>query len=600
MGRFYKTAKPDFLDDIIYQPPWELMKDVINTHDERINKTNEDIDAFETLMAEVNNIQDDDPAVNEKLTSYREKIDSLSKSMQGDLPNYRKYSPQISTLKKELERDLDNGLLGRANEAYTEREKEFARLDSMKNVDPKKIAQIKRFYDLNYTDRKGLSFENKDKYNKFLEQQINPEEVFDESGFINNLQSHFASNKDAYASSGPGNGYIWTKSGTTEYINEDKVREYMRNTPEMEKWRSTTKQDIMLEAYNNGLRGTQLDAYIKDELERREKGFIEAAANQIGFKKEDKTASTSVDSRDLAFTKRGWDLDDKEDEPLVEGEVEVDRRTTEEKEEAGRIVGDIMAMDNPGFDNSSERSIISALSEAVRQGDLQGFIDRTGIACTPRQLRDIVVTGSKLGERVNLVDIDPNKPMTAEDKLNYRKEIKAVEGYLRNLDPTEARDIVITSNFADGSQLQKGTVLEMFNKGMVDITNIGGTQQQNKTEKVAPPLKDDEGKPYWVDSKGNDITFSDKLTYPRTEAEAKVAAQETGVKLKTIEEIQYQNVLGNKISVVDSRLHRYKSANGMVDNYEIEMTVVKEVDGEQVFEKAIVQVPAKSIKVKAQ
>ena len=31
MGRFYTTAKPEFLEDIIYQPPWDLIKEALGT-----------------------------------------------------------------------------------------------------------------------------------------------------------------------------------------------------------------------------------------------------------------------------------------------------------------------------------------------------------------------------------------------------------------------------------------------------------------------------------------------------------------------------------------------------------------------------------------
>ena len=31
MGRFYRTAQPEFIDNFIYQPPWELINQVMST-----------------------------------------------------------------------------------------------------------------------------------------------------------------------------------------------------------------------------------------------------------------------------------------------------------------------------------------------------------------------------------------------------------------------------------------------------------------------------------------------------------------------------------------------------------------------------------------
>ena len=37
MGQFYRTSKPQFVEDFMYQPPWELAKEVILAQDKKIN-----------------------------------------------------------------------------------------------------------------------------------------------------------------------------------------------------------------------------------------------------------------------------------------------------------------------------------------------------------------------------------------------------------------------------------------------------------------------------------------------------------------------------------------------------------------------------------
>lgn len=600
MARFYKTAKPTFLDDIIYQPPWELMQETIKAHDSRINKGNEQANAYDLLMKEVNNIQDDDPAVNAAIESYRERMDTVTKGMQSDLPNYRKYIPEISSLKKELERDMENGVLGRATESFKEREKENARLDALKNVDAKKVASIKKYNDLRYTERGGLSFENKDKYNKYLETSINPEEVFDEAKFQNDLQSHFASNQTAYASAGPGGGYLWTKNGTTKEIDKKRVEEYMKNTPSMEKWRSTTRQDIMLDAYNKGVRGPLLDEYVEDELGQREKGFIASTAEMIGFIDETKNASVSVDSKHMADTKRANELEDRA-KPIVDVKIETDRRTDAEKAQSDPILNKIKSMNGLNFDNSSNASIISALSEARKAGKLQNLLDDNGNFSDFRTIRDMLDSGDSIGERVNLVNIDPSVPMTPLNRQNYVKEVEALEHHLTNLDPSQPRKIVISSNYRKGSQLQESTIMDMLNRGLIPIANAKGSTGESTKEVINPPTYDADNNPIWRDTTGREIAMPDGKSYPKTEAEAQSAAAARGAKLATTKKVEYHKVLGNDVGVADAKVHRYQSASGNIDEFEIEVTTVRPGGGtEQIFEKAIIKVPASSVKAIAQ
>jgi hypothetical protein len=592
MGRFYKTAKPDFLDDIIYQPPWELMQDVIKVHDGKITKANETVDAYDTLMGEVNNIQDDDPVINERIDGYRTRMDELSGKMQGDLPNYRKYIPEINTLKKELERDLDNGVLGRGNEAYNDKEAENTRLDGLK-ADPKKTAAIKKFNDLRYTERGGLAFENKDKYNKYQDTQINPEEVFDEGKFVNDLQSHFAANQSAFATSGPGGGYIWNKNGTTKFLDAAKINTYMKNTPAMDKWRSTTKQDIMLEAYNNGVRGELLDVFVDAELKTREDRFLKATVAQLEFTQSTAGASTSVDGKDAADTRRLNELEDR-DGILVDSTVETDRRTTDDKAISKKAINEVMAKMNI----STEKKAIEIMAEVSKNGNLSKFIRDNNLDCNASEFLEAVKLGDKIGDRVNLVDM-PRKNMSNAAKLEYRKETGAVINNLKNLDLAETRSIEITSNTEDGSKLTEDSVIAMFNKGMINVENLGGKVSTTKSKKISPPEEDAKtGEKVWISSKGKPVT-SYNGDYPKTEAEAIDFARQTGVELNSVEDIQYQEVLGNKIAVTEARMYRYKSANGRVDDYEIEVTTSRKVGNNTIVEKAIVKIPAGKIKVKA-
>ena len=108
MAQFYKTSKTPFVDDFMYEPPYDLYKEVIQNRDKSID---EGVDSANSLSSTLNfnTLDFDKQAASEKKLYYQAKIEDLTTKIKKDPENYNKYTQDIYALKKELTQDFTSG-----------------------------------------------------------------------------------------------------------------------------------------------------------------------------------------------------------------------------------------------------------------------------------------------------------------------------------------------------------------------------------------------------------------------------------------------------------------------------------------------------------
>jgi len=81
MGRFYKTAGPQFIDNNIYRPPWELATQVIGNIDQDIAENEAALLALSGQL-KADSLKADQPRVREIISGYENQIDELASKIQ--------------------------------------------------------------------------------------------------------------------------------------------------------------------------------------------------------------------------------------------------------------------------------------------------------------------------------------------------------------------------------------------------------------------------------------------------------------------------------------------------------------------------------------
>ena len=92
MGRFYQTAKPTFVRDNVYTPPFELISKVIANADSQIQENeNALISLNDKLQAQ--GLAVDKPRLKEIINGYHSKIDELTTKLQKNPLEFTKDTP---------------------------------------------------------------------------------------------------------------------------------------------------------------------------------------------------------------------------------------------------------------------------------------------------------------------------------------------------------------------------------------------------------------------------------------------------------------------------------------------------------------------------
>ena len=109
MGRFFQTAPTQFVEDYIYQPPWELMQQVASQKQKIYDAAIASTKLFDNIPIEHLQGEDDVYNVQEKQRYYAESAANIAKAIQNDPSKAQQYLNNIDSLQKELQKDFTTG-----------------------------------------------------------------------------------------------------------------------------------------------------------------------------------------------------------------------------------------------------------------------------------------------------------------------------------------------------------------------------------------------------------------------------------------------------------------------------------------------------------
>ena len=109
MGRFFQTAPTQFIDNYIYQPPWELMQQAAAQKQKVYDAAIASTKLFDNIPIEHLQGEDDVYNVQEKQRYYAENAANIAKAIQNDPSKAQQYLNNIDSLQKELQKDMTSG-----------------------------------------------------------------------------------------------------------------------------------------------------------------------------------------------------------------------------------------------------------------------------------------------------------------------------------------------------------------------------------------------------------------------------------------------------------------------------------------------------------
>lgn len=112
MARFFQTADPNFVDDFIFQPNWDMAAMALQKKDADVQEQLDTLSLFDSLPIDywkevdsglAQQVQDD----------YSRRVDDITKQMQGNLMDTGRNRQLLNQLRRDVQKDFNTGTLSR-------------------------------------------------------------------------------------------------------------------------------------------------------------------------------------------------------------------------------------------------------------------------------------------------------------------------------------------------------------------------------------------------------------------------------------------------------------------------------------------------------
>lgn len=118
MARFYQTSQPEFVQDIIYQPPWQLMQQVLANKQQGYDNAVASTELFKKNMLDIKHLGFEEDRAKEIKDYWNSQIDNVTSQLKANPGDYNKFMPVIRDLGRQLEQDRREGNISKLEGRY--------------------------------------------------------------------------------------------------------------------------------------------------------------------------------------------------------------------------------------------------------------------------------------------------------------------------------------------------------------------------------------------------------------------------------------------------------------------------------------------------
>lgn len=276
MGRFFQTAPTQFVEDYIYQPPWELMQQAAAKEQQIYDAAVASTKLFDNLQIDHLQGEDDVYNVKEKQRYYAENAANIAKAIQNDPSKARQYMNNIEALSKELQKDMTTGDISKIQSSAQAYKKWQEDNKKRKEEDASRYSAAENYYLGEYLKAGGNSL-NRQFKGELITKDVDWQKLYDS---VDKLKASEWTQQSAGASG----GYIYKNKQTGETVTADRINGYLMSrllTPENMAALQQSQQYGLARYFDDqgkldetapgfaGLRGVALtSAYSKNTIER--------------------------------------------------------------------------------------------------------------------------------------------------------------------------------------------------------------------------------------------------------------------------------------------------------------------------------------------
>ena len=503
MGRFYKTEKAEFIKDKMYQPPIELMTQVLTNVGKQIDAQEAvTVGLYDKLKAE--GLSADQPRLQEIISGYTSQVDELASSIAEDPLSFGKKKSELKQLARKISTDwgaqgevgaIQNNKLASDNWLKEELEKVKKTKGYVLEQD---VTNAKMMANRMFQAKGGTGFKAPGQYNQWAQEGLNAfvnvEDISEDraKGYV----------ADAVASSGAySDGQtIWATNSKTEKVDRKTIVNGVQ---------SAMINDMELNNYYD--QQIRLGLMSPQEKQLRFKMAAERVADKYAFSKTE--SGRDRKGEDPNYTRAQNDLYDKKKEDrdlnnaMALKKYEADLKAEEDVKALTSISG-LLTPDQMAADQQTFNAGLSAIAKSA--GLLNGGGNTYNIGWVGDELK------TKIGIAQNAGDKD------SEDFLKGKlQQLKMLKGLTHRIDESVSTASAIPFIGARGVAALQKDVKEKFTDGRAllnvpQFIEVNGKMLMKKGVPVKTTISDVLRNPsvYGIDTQeAEDLTFAKDKIY---------------------------------------------------------------------------------------
>jgi hypothetical protein len=271
MGRYYETAKPTFVDDVIYQAPYELIARALESKDLQVEEDEVEIDEVGVLSDDKKYTEQDKEKRNQVVNGYRTEIDNIAKKIQENPEHRNYYMRRIDTARKKFDKDISTGFLNDADRNFTLREESRAKINARKDINDEQrsvaLAQLDHDFKGSDSEKGNLFSDNMHIY-----------EALDEEKFIKDKKVEITANSITTKTNRTDGRYFTTDTGVRKFISDSKLDDSFENSTGVGKWEKALLQKLDWQVQQKVISKDTMDETFRRERELFKQDYIKSLA----------------------------------------------------------------------------------------------------------------------------------------------------------------------------------------------------------------------------------------------------------------------------------------------------------------------------------
>ena len=221
MARFFQTAPTQFVEDFIYQPPWQLIQQVTAKKQQEYDNMLAQAKLFDNLPIQHLQGEDDVYNIQEKQRYYSEKANQIAQAIKRDPASVNKYLPNIEALSKELQQDYTTGDISKIQGSYNAYQQWQKDNEQLKKDDPSRYTAANAYF-LNEYAKDGGNSINKSYKGDLVTKGL------DYEALRKSISELKASSVKSTTTTPAGNLYLVERGGKKEQLTEDELTAWLQ------------------------------------------------------------------------------------------------------------------------------------------------------------------------------------------------------------------------------------------------------------------------------------------------------------------------------------------------------------------------------------